>query len=882
MATLKDIWNYPNNPSQGYVADTANWSGDNSYGVDKRVEDFLIGGTNYQPWEGSTGDGGDQATHPRDDFALTSLQGSQAIAKYKHYFDSWTDASNTNLHFAKMHYEPLVTFASYVNGVFVTNIERITDPTDGAHTLLKYTTNTPHGFVDGQEVIWFGFEDQMNSKLSQHNWSSDFVKVVDSTKFYTYEDSSLTIRSHEGELDATALDPNHEYYLIDYNGAGCWLCYSNIGGKQYNRNAHYWKVGDNVKLHTDHTGLTGTFYGTGVGQENEVIAIGSGGGSADGLGGGESFFFNKTITSETNYGTTVAYDIVSSASDVAIEVDLTDVSYAAVRTQLMTYSMHTYPYLQANINDNIATGGMGFCRLSLSQGTTQSSLDKTIASSLDSVNFYNWTYDDSTKMLKVYEDGLGIERLPMKAAHASNIQGEIQFINFWTQSQAKPGGGWTHTGEAGTLVHGVSDAGSPVHPNIKPEVGFQGQAGGNTLSYPLVGLGGMNVATVDQLFSCVAQSSGAGTWPGLSDLHVGVAFPTMYWPGGRTYSYQNSSNVKTYAAGNIDFTTAYEPDGSTVTPLTWTTEPVITPGVNASGYLTNSYTFTNHGFLPWSSLGSPTDADIITHINDPSASFWGTPSAYKFTDKADEYVAPTPYAEDVWDTNDEWTTEAYSYDSHGVNKEWPQHKTPSSIKLTQVQPSSTTVSQGGTKYVRASGIVRHQMEVSYPPMTHDDFRVFESLITSARGQATPFYFNLKTFDGKDSEWAIAFHRSDAERYKTTDRLKLRHKVTQGEKIVMVEGFAANEDDAILEGEYLIGNTGNGWLIQAISSTDSNSYGEAQFRVSQAYLGDLAVASTIWKHPAHVVVTLSEDSFEYDVGTDMLYRFTVKFDFDNWK
>jgi hypothetical protein len=39
---------------------------------------------------------------------------------------------------------------------------------------------------------------------------------------------------------------------------------------------------------------------------------------------------------------------------------------------------------------------------------------------------------------------------------------------------------------------------------------------------------------------------------------------------------------------------------------------------------------------------------------------------------------------------------------------------------------------------------------------------------------------------------------------------------------------------------------------------------------------------IYFDPSHVIVTLADDEFEYDLGVDGLYRVTVRFDFDEFK
>ena len=40
MADLNDVWNWPNNSGNGYATDSADWSGNASFGIDKRVDDI--------------------------------------------------------------------------------------------------------------------------------------------------------------------------------------------------------------------------------------------------------------------------------------------------------------------------------------------------------------------------------------------------------------------------------------------------------------------------------------------------------------------------------------------------------------------------------------------------------------------------------------------------------------------------------------------------------------------------------------------------------------------------------------------------------------------------------------------------------------------------
>ena len=333
-------------------------------------------------------------------------------------------------------------------------------------------------------------------------------------------------------------------------------------------------------------------------------------------------------------------------------------------------------------------------------------------------------------------------------------------------------------------------------------------------------------------------------------------------PGAVAYTYKDVSNVTQYGA-EVDSTVYWGIDDASATSYASSGETAaqFTVGVDASGYL-NSISLTEEV----DAEGRYADGDDIAIV-------------IKALD--DAYVAPTPYAEDVWDTDDEWDSDAYS-----ALKVWPTHVAPVGAKITTTQPSSITRSQNGTKYVRSSGVIKQQLEVTYPPMTYDDFREFEAVVEAARGQATPFYFNVKGLDSPNRN--ILFQRTDALKdggLSSPYSVRLKNAVAVGDKTVLVEGFPANQSDVFIRGEYFINDFGyaNGDLSQVINdNVDSNAFGEAKIRMPYgARVADTA-GDRIYKNPSHVVVTLADDEFEYNVGTDLLYRFTVRFDFDEWK
>jgi hypothetical protein len=506
------------------------------------------------------------------------------------------------------------------------------------------------------------------------------------------------------------------------------------------------------------------------------------------------------------------------------------------------------------------------------------------------------------------------------------FQVEIQFCNTWgTNGAGRP------------ADMGIMYNLSSYHDPVTAAVGPQGVSGSSSLAHPIIGV-------QNDLFThtyvtpsnhpspgttVTVPTSDSATWPSLEDLYIGwLGMYDIWFPGNRVFSYKNSSNVTVYEAGALNMNNRWVPTGyparangsqlqvglhagaTTGTNRMWRIRlpqkdgtsdnsvnyyrneartPDIYPQVDSNGYLVaNAATHSSTvGRTDWWSYwgvavvdGNPmTVPEMIDMINDYNHMFW-TWGAPEYTQKADEYVAPTPYAEDVWDTDSEWDTDGYDAATEGWRKQWPKHITPRSIKVIQATPNSTTTSQSGIKYVRSLGIVRHQIEVTYPPMTETDFRTFEATAAAARGQATPFYFDFDNY-GNNNNQAIAFNRIDANA-PSHGEYSIKEATAVGNKYVMLEGFEANATDVILKGEFIIGNEADGGLMQAVSTTDSNIFGEAKFRTAVAARNGHTAGSSVYKNPAHAIVTLAEDTLEYNIGMDQLYTFTVRFDFDEWK
>ena len=959
MATLRDVWGFPSNSGSGYVANTANWSGDNSFGVDKRVDDFLTG--TYQTWP---------HINPRTDLSTTTQKGSELMARHANdYFSSFGD--DANLTFREMYNHEMVEWDMYINGVIVTEMKMVNDPAVQSDRILtRITTSTPHGFSDGDRLSGFAFADT-GYEEDDANYKTPYAKVIDSTKFYIYQNSTLTTPAYYPYMEW----PDEEHQPLNYwfvrhvesGYDGVVICFPSQGywdpgdgGGGTNPPPSYllkpYSTGDTLKIRTQHSGnsLAGTIATATAGTTVYLEKLRDNVYKCFSDSGRTTPF---TMTSEVTAPSVFNYTATPSGSPTysVIGIDVpTGTTGQALHDFLVSHNLN--PHRRSTSAQPYEF--IGVCRIGLNTGSS-SSATKSIPSTLDQSDFFYYKYEPETGtvttrlgVVRFYEDlnaaqqyftetlgesgpwyehfnnpssGVdyddyvgfpkGIEIQP-DYSQTPAIDYDIQFVEAFQIDGTEAVYGAGMQAYYATSPYSInpgedmsrSEVGGLYYEKTYPlTVGSQGISGSSTLSGPLMG-------KYNKLFahsgvngdgtSIYVQSS---VLPALSDLCVSIKqSPTMYWPGAQKYSYQNSSNATVYAAGAVNFNYKYNRLGVGNTwPQfndwsNWTVKgqkssdgsdfaesPNIVPTVNASGYLTNAYTYTEMGVRDFNSLSTNQyyvsqtpvfndDPAIIQYINNPNDDFWiWGPAQYQ--QRADEYVAPTPYAEDVWDTDSEWDSSDYV----SGQKSWPKHITPRSIKVIQAMPSSTTTSQSGIKYVRSSGIVRHQLEVTYPPMTEADFRTFEATAAAARGQATPFYFYFKDY-GNDGNLDLSFIRTDADKT-ANGPFPVKEDTAIGNKYILLEGFAADTSNVILKGEYMIGNgDADGGLIQAVSSTDSNIYGEAKFRCAVGSRYGYSTGTNIYKNPTFAVVTLSEDTLEYNIGMDQMYTFTVRFDFDEWK
>ena len=326
--------------------------------------------------------------------------------------------------------------------------------------------------------------------------------------------------------------------------------------------------------------------------------------------------------------------------------------------------------------------------------------------------------------------------------------------------------------------------------------------------------------------------------------------PNVSFPGNQTY--KQRTGASTYVNAAIVDDDYYDINSSTTSDFTSGTKPSLTVSQSTEGYISG---------VSLGSTGRITTGQKMLTIGTTPDSY--TPPA----------LTPAEQ-EDVWDTDDEWASDGFTTPS----KEWPDHVTPMSAVINYNSPTLVNNSQSGIKYTRSVGHTNWRLEVEYPPMRAEDFQKFHAIAQAAHGQSTPFYFNLKNKDGVSILWKDFYDLSNST---TTPRVK--DATTVGDTTLLVEGFNSNESEVFKRGEVFIdGENENGYLHTSLSGTDANVYGEAKIRTPWPFRTANAAGEKIYKNPAHCVVTLADDNFEYQVDVNNYYFVSVAFDLDSWK
>ena len=325
-------------------------------------------------------------------------------------------------------------------------------------------------------------------------------------------------------------------------------------------------------------------------------------------------------------------------------------------------------------------------------------------------------------------------------------------------------------------------------------------------------------------------------------------------PGNRVYSYQDTNNDTQYEA-LFDETKYWKSGSKIVTPLHEDeTFPTISATVDSNGRLS----------------GVSIDAD-------DRGEFRGNATkVFYLKSRDDQYVRPPTdkaAAQDNFDTADHWVETGFERD-----KKWPETVPPKSVKFTTVSPTQVTTSQSGRKYTRGSGFTRWQLEVEYPPLTESQFLELSAAANAAQGQAIPFVFGLRDRNGNKLAYGNYSKNTDGV---TKPRFVGDHSV--GDKTFLVDGFESFAKNAFIPGEVVsVDENDNGHINTVLNSVDANVFGEAEFRTSNSAQIAQDSGGLMYKDLNGVVVTLADDSFDYELTQNGLYLLKVTFDLDNFK
>ena len=794
MATLKDIWDYPNNPAQGMVDDTANWSDTNAFGVSQRVEALRSGA--YRVWPVA-------AISPAT-LGHSTLDLSKKIAAYVHYMDSHGD--DTNLTFNQITKYPLVEWQPVPLETYpkINRIEVKVDSTTKKGVVKITTTIEPtlsgSGLANGNSIFFKYLKDSGKKLYSRLNVESGttywpgsaplgVVKRIDATNYELWEAGLGSPKEIEG-----IVNNQDDAYAIKFTEGNneTLLCFDN--------NIEQFESGDTLTLAEGFA--NGYSLAGGEGTKYFLTKIAE---NRFSLFTNEARTTGAVLSGEANFSKTKTVQTTSNATHTLENLNVSGGGFSALRAELAAQPMDS--------------GLNGWCRVQAvaSGGASISFPGKNIPTTTTTDEYFGYNYDATggSEHIDIYEDTGGATPL---------TGGLLQF---------------TQTG-GGTIDITITFISFLNH----------NQDGGNF------------VATDLQTGVVNSWANGDASW--IEGLNSHAEFCKIWIPGMEKYTFQNTSNVTT-AGAQIDFTKRWREGSTLIAANEMNAQPIATVNVDASGHLTG-LTITNEGTFPTSTATNPPRVHVITA-------------------KTDTYVPPTPYAPDVFDTDDEWDSLGFTT----TEKIWPTTVRPNGFKLTNSMPSSVSRSQNGTKYVRSSGVIRSQLEVSYPPMTYNQFREYEVCVEAARGQTTPFFLRCRWPDddhvsGPTVLEDLIFQRTDSDNASLPGLLRTRNPIAIGDKVLTMEGFAAGATNAFIRGETVIFDDGggNGFLVKIVNNTNSNIFGEAKIRIPLGSRKAIAVGESLNKNPFHVVVTLAEDDLEFTIGTDGLYRLSVVFDFDEFK
>ena len=859
MADLNDVWNWPNNASNGYATDSNDWKSDNSAGISKRVNDVLT--YVYKPAQTNN------LTYSTLSRTVDGL--NRGFAAFKNYASSFSDDDNPTFNMLAKY--PIMEFHIQPNGRTIAGIHYELNSNNMPRIRVQFTH--AHEFGNGEQIEFFGFDtDTDGAQHREFNTIQPYVEIIDGFNVVLYEDSALTKLQ---QLDNNFSAQTDIFFTMLDDGTGSQDAVVHFDGFQETFN-----TGDVLQVADTFNNLTGTV----AASSGTLLYL-------EKISGSNSYFLytdsgrttHATITSgqgKDKFATPatdgIPFSIASSGSAAAIAVDISDSSFASLRTNIESQNMT--PNTNTEDETNIFRG---FCRVQITAGSGTS---KTIPSSMDDTAFFGYKYTKSTGNLEILTDPTGTfvsrDSNVLTATNASgNITGNIKIIDFWSHRTESPGAFGTGLSKQTQIVpaSGANIGGLFFTGQIN-ETGLQPVS---PLTHPLA-------SEASTLYSGTKSSNDDNQ--NFAQLIYQLAGNNIRSPGRNSYFYQDTSN-NSQPGAVYDFTKFWRPGQTSHFTPTYITTPTATPNVNSSGFLTGTSDldgFPKRGLFTLAGLGltstkTTTGVDILSGSPaKPATHVIEKVGLFPINAQADEYVTPTPYAPDVFDTDDEWIDPDFT----STHKLWPKHVVPSSIKFTVNQPTSTAVSQSGIKYARTSGVVKYQLEVNYAPMSASDWKQFEVLALAAQGQSMPFYFDLRNYTNNAGSTVHLFYneRTDSQNTAVTNNLRVKDPVSAGGKLILLEGLQASQTKVFERGDVIIGpRNGNGNLYYVINDNPtSNKFGEVKARVAYGPRRAMDGDTQMFRNPSHVVVTLGEDSYEFSRNADGFYRASFRFDFDEFK
>lgn len=217
---------------------------------------------------------------------------------------------------------------------------------------------------------------------------------------------------------------------------------------------------------------------------------------------------------------------------------------------------------------------------------------------------------------------------------------------------------------------------------------------------------------------------------------------------------------------------------------------------------------------------------------------------------------------------------ALSYTSGVLN--WPTHVRPASIQHTVFQPTQSTRSFSGKKYARSFNYTKQGFSVNYPPMNAADAQLFYAAALAMRGQYGVCWFSLLGTDG-EKLW-MPFQGDDT----MTPAVNQTYTVGTGNLYTQIElkSLPVSTSEPIPPGSIISGLGRNYGHIQTVlACTDSDGSGIATITLDQPIVETVTADDPVDVDPEVVLVSLTEDSFSFNLSTIKYYGFSIEFEFD---